>query len=176
MNRALVWPLDTVYLTIHTMIVFISHLVRHLVSLCLPSYFCLRAISCLPSCLCLRAILFSTLPSCSRLRIILFSIEGMGADVSFPYSFDIGSDINPRSGYYTFHSMHVSSFSPSSNVPFVLLVFALFFLPNQRPMVAVASRPTLVNAGTDESILLCPCFMVLCVMVLYIRKIFFNKT
>jgi hypothetical protein len=124
----------------------------------LSSYFCLRAISCLPSCLCLRAILFSTLPSCFRLRIILFSIEGMGADVSFPYSFDIGSDINSRSGYCTFHSIHVSSFSPSSNVPFVLLVFALFFLPNQLPMVAVASRPTLVNAGTDESILLCPCY------------------
>lgn len=99
---ALVWPLDSVYLTIHTMIVFISHLVRHLVSFCLPSCLCLRAISCLPSCLCLCAILFSTLPSCFRLRVILFSIESMGADVSFPYSFDIGSDINPRSGYCTF--------------------------------------------------------------------------
>jgi hypothetical protein len=46
--------------------------------------------------------------------------------------------------------------SPSSDIPFVFSVFALFFLTNLLPpsMVAVASRPMLVDAGTGESILL----------------------
>jgi hypothetical protein len=38
----------------------------------------------------------------------------------------------------------------SSDVSFVFLVFALFFLPNllPPPTVIAASRPTLVDAGT----------------------------
>jgi hypothetical protein len=52
--------------------------------------------------------------------------------------------------------MHAPSFSLSSDVPFVFLAFALFFLPNLLPLptVAAVSRPTLVNAGTGKSILL----------------------
>jgi hypothetical protein len=52
--------------------------------------------------------------------------------------------------------MHAPSFSPSSDVPFVFPAFALFFLPNLMPLptVAAASRPTLVDAGTGESVLL----------------------
>jgi hypothetical protein len=46
--------------------------------------------------------------------------------------------------------MRTPSFSPSSDVPFIFPAFALFFLPNllPPPMVAAASRPTLVDAGT----------------------------
>jgi hypothetical protein len=50
-----------------------------------------------------------------------------------------------------FHIMRASLFSPSSDIPFVFLAFALFFLPNllPPPMVAAASRRlTLVDAGT----------------------------
>jgi hypothetical protein len=89
-----------------------------------------------------------------------FSAEGMGAGTSFPYSSDTSPDTDHRSGYCTstrmFHSMHVSSFSPSSDVSFVFLAFALFFLPNLLPLptVAATSRPTLVVAGTGKSVLL----------------------
>jgi hypothetical protein len=81
-----------------------------------------------------------------------FSAEGVGAGASSPYSSDTRSDTDPRSGYCTsmrvFHSMHAPSFSLSPNVPFVFPVFALFVLPNPLPLptVAVASRPTLVDA------------------------------
>jgi hypothetical protein len=52
--------------------------------------------------------------------------------------------------------MHTPSFSPSSDVLFVFSAFALFFLPNLLPLptVAATSRPTLVDAGTGESVLL----------------------
>jgi hypothetical protein len=52
----------------------------------------------------------------------------------------------------TFHIMRAPSFSPSSDVPFVFPVFVMFFLPNllASPTVAVASRPTLVDAGTTR--------------------------
>jgi hypothetical protein len=54
------------------------------------------------------------------------------------------------------HSMHTPSFSPSSGVPFVFPAFALLFLPNLLPLPTVTStsRPTLVGAGTGESVLL----------------------
>jgi hypothetical protein len=69
-------------------------------------------------------------------------------------------DTDPCSGYCTstrmFHSMHAPSFSTSLGVPFVFAAFALFFLPNllPPPTFATASRPTLVNACTGESVLL----------------------
>jgi hypothetical protein len=48
--------------------------------------------------------------------------------------------------------MRAPSFSPSSDVPYVFPAFALFFLPNllPSPMVAAASRPTFVDAGTGR--------------------------
>jgi hypothetical protein len=48
--------------------------------------------------------------------------------------------------------MCAPSFSPSWDVLFVFLAFALFFLPNllPSPTVAVASRPMLVDAGTGR--------------------------
>jgi hypothetical protein len=88
------------------------------------------------------------------------STEGVGAGASSPYSSDTSPDTNSRSGYCTstrvFHSMHAPSFSLSSDVPFIFPAFALFFLPNLLPLltVAVASRLTLVDAGTGESVLL----------------------
>jgi hypothetical protein len=96
-----------------------------------------------------------------------FSAEGMGADASSPYSSDTSPDTDPRSGYCMstrmFHGMHAPSFSPSSDVSFVFPAFTLFFLSNllPPPMVAAASRPTLVDVGTGESVLfqdfLCAC-------------------
>jgi hypothetical protein len=52
--------------------------------------------------------------------------------------------------------MYAPSFSPSSDVSFIFPAFALFFLPNMLPLptVAASSRPTLVDAGTGESVLL----------------------
>jgi hypothetical protein len=52
--------------------------------------------------------------------------------------------------------MRAPSFSPSSDIPFVFLAFVLFFLPNLLPLPTVAAviRPTLVDAGTGESVLL----------------------
>jgi hypothetical protein len=103
---------------------------------------------------------FLSLPSCLHLRATPFLTEGVGAGASSPYSSDTSPDTDPRSGYCTstrtIHSMRAPSFSPSSDVPFVFLAFALFFLPNllPPPTVAAASRPTLVDAGTGESILL----------------------
>ena len=97
-------------------------------------------------------LLLFSLPSCLRLRATPFSAEGVGAGASSPYSSDTSPDTDPRSGYCTstrvFHSMHAPSFSLSPNVPFVFPVFALFVLPNPLPLptVAVASRPTLVDA------------------------------
>jgi hypothetical protein len=48
--------------------------------------------------------------------------------------------------------MRAPLFSPSSDVPFVFPAFALLFLPNLLPLptVVVASRPTLVDAGTGR--------------------------
>jgi hypothetical protein len=94
------------------------------------------------------------LPSCLRLHTTSFSAEGVWAGASSPYSSDTSPDTDPHSGYCTsmrtFHSMHAPSFSTSSNVPFVFPAFDPFFLPNllPPPMVVVASRLTLVNAGT----------------------------
>jgi hypothetical protein len=99
-------------------------------------------------------LLLFSLHSCLRLRATPFSEEGMGAGASSSYSSDTSPDISPCSGYCTststFHSMRAPSFSPSSNVPFVFSAFAMFFLPKllPPPMVAVASRSTLVDAGT----------------------------
>jgi hypothetical protein len=94
-------------------------------------------------------------PSCRA-----FSAEGMGAGTSSPYSSDTSPDTDLCSGYCTstrvFHSMHAPSFSPSADVSFVFPAFALFFLNNllSLPTSAAASRPTLVDAGTGESVLL----------------------
>jgi hypothetical protein len=84
----------------------------------------------------------------------------VGAGTSSSYSSDTSPNTDPCSGCCTsmrvFHSMHTLSFSPSSDVPFVFPAFALFFLPNMLPLptVTAASRPTLVDAGTGESVLL----------------------
>jgi hypothetical protein len=60
--------------------------------------------------------------------------------------------------------MRAPSFSPSSDVSFVFPAFALFFLPNllPPPTVAAASRHTLVDVGTDESVLLLAFFRACC--------------
>jgi hypothetical protein len=85
-----------------------------------------------------------------------FSVEGVGADVSSPYSSDTNLDTDPRRGYctstMTFHSMRALLFSSLSDVPFVFPAFAMFFLPNllPPPMVAATSRPRLVDAGTGR--------------------------
>ena len=95
-------------------------------------------------------------PSCLHLRATTFSAEGVGACASSPYSSNTSPDTDSRSGYYTstmtFHIMRALSFSPSSDVPFVFLAFALFFLPNllPPPTVAAASRPTLVDVDTGR--------------------------
>jgi hypothetical protein len=109
----------------------------------------------------LFAILFLfSLLSCLRLRATPFSAEGVRAGTSSLYSSNTSPDIGPRNDYCTstrtFHSMRAPSFSSSSDVPFVFPAFALFFLPNllPPPTVAAASRPTLVDAGTSESVLL----------------------
>ncbi|ONM30220.1 hypothetical protein ZEAMMB73_Zm00001d039964 [Zea mays] len=100
------------------------------------------------------------LPSCLHLRATPFSTEDVRAGASSPYSSDTNPDTDPRSGYCastrTFHSMRTPSFSPSSDVPFVFSAFALFLLPNllPPPTVTATSRPTLVDAGTGESVLL----------------------
>jgi hypothetical protein len=94
-----------------------------------------------------------------------FSTEDMGAGAFSPYSFDTILDTDPHSSYYTstrmFHSMHAPSFSPSSDVPFIFPAFPMFFLLNllPLPMVAAASRPTLIDAGTGESVLLLAFFV-----------------
>jgi hypothetical protein len=96
-------------------------------------------------------LLFSLL-SCLYLRATPFSTE----DAFSPYSSDTSSDTDSRTGYCTstrtFHIMRAPLFSPSSDVPFVFLTFALFFLPNLLPLltVAAASQPTLVDAGTGR--------------------------
>ena len=96
-------------------------------------------------------LLLFSLPSCLYLRATPFLVEGVGACTSSSYSSDTSSNTDSRSGYCTstgtFHIMRAPLFSSSLNVPFVFLAFALFFLPNLLPMVAAASRPTLVDAG-----------------------------
>jgi hypothetical protein len=90
------------------------------------------------------------------LRTTPFSAKDVGACTSSP----CWSDTNPHSDYCTstsmFHSMRAPSFSPSSDITFVFPAFALFFLPNLLfpPMVTVTSRPTFVDAGTGDSVLL----------------------
>jgi hypothetical protein len=70
------------------------------------------------------------------------------------YSSDTSPDIDSCSGYCTstrtFHIMHAPSFSPSSDVTFVFLAFALFFLPNllPQPAVTATSQLMLVDMGT----------------------------
>ena len=99
--------------------------------------------------------LFSLL-SCLHLHATPFSAEDVGACASSQYSSDRSLDTDSCSGYCTstrtFHIMHAPLFSPSSDVPFVFPTFALFFLPNllPPPTVAAASRPTLVDAGTER--------------------------
>jgi len=100
--------------------------------------------------------LFFSLPSCLHLRATPFSAKGVGACTSSSYSSDTSLDTDSRSGYCTstrtFHIMCAPSFSSSSDVPFVFLAFALFFVPNMLPppTVAAASRPTLADAGTGR--------------------------
>jgi hypothetical protein len=101
-------------------------------------------------------LLLFSLPSGLRLRVTPFSIEGMGVDVSSPYSSNTSPDTDPCSGYYTsmrtFYSMRAPSFLPSSDVPFVFPAFAMFFLPNllPPPTVTAASQPMLFDAGTGR--------------------------
>jgi hypothetical protein len=101
-------------------------------------------------------LLLFSLPSCLHLRATPFSAEGVGADVSSPYLSDSCPDTDSRSGYCTstrtFHIMRTPSFLPLSDVPFVIPAFALFFHSNllPPPTVAAASRPTLVDAGTER--------------------------
>jgi hypothetical protein len=106
------------------------HLVRHIVSFLSP-----------------------LMPLPSRHPILGLSAEGVGAGASSPYSSNTSPNTDPRSGYCTstrtFHSMCVPSFLLSSDVPFVFLAFAMFFLPNllPLPMVITASRPILFDTG-----------------------------
>jgi hypothetical protein len=101
-------------------------------------------------------LLLFSLPSCLHLRATSFSIEGVRACASSLYSSDTSPDIDSRSVYCTstrtFHIMRASSFSSSSDVPFIFPAFAMLFLPNllPPPTVAAASRPTLVDAGTAQ--------------------------
>jgi hypothetical protein len=99
-------------------------------------------------------LLLFSLPSCLHLCATPFSAEGIGAGVSSPYSSDTSPDTDSRSGYCmstrTFHIMRAPSFSSSSDVPFIFSTFSLFFLPNLLPMVAIVSRPTLVDVGTGR--------------------------
>jgi hypothetical protein len=82
------------------------------------------------------------------------SRQGVGACASSPYSSDTSPDTDSSSDYCTstrtFHIMRAPSFSPSTNIPFIFMAFALFFFPNLLPLptVAAASRPTLIDAGT----------------------------
>jgi hypothetical protein len=100
-------------------------------------------------------LLLFSLPSCLHLHATPFTAEGIGAGAS-SYSSDTRPDIDSRSGYCTstgtFHIMRAPLFSSSLNVPFVFLAFALLFLPSllPPPTVIVASRPTLVDAGTER--------------------------
>jgi hypothetical protein len=91
-------------------------------------------------------LLLFSLPSCLRLRANPFSVEDVGAGATFPYSSDTNFDTDPHNGYCTstrtFHSMHTLSFSPSSDVPFVFLAFALFFLPICCPAHGHSREPT----------------------------------
>ncbi|PWZ14439.1 hypothetical protein Zm00014a_017394 [Zea mays] len=108
----------------------------------------------------LFAILLLLSAPCLCLRTTPFSAEGVGVGASSPYSSDTSPNIDSCSGYCMstrmFHSMRAPSFSPSLNVPFVMSSFALFFLSNllPPPTVAATSRPTLVDVGTGESVLL----------------------
>ncbi|PWZ28189.1 hypothetical protein Zm00014a_003850 [Zea mays] len=111
-------------------------------------------------------LLLFSLPSCLHLRATPFSAEGAGVGVSSSYSSDTSPDTDSRSSYRTstrtFHIMRAPSFSPSSDVSFIFPAFAMFFHPNllPPPMVAAASRPTLVNAGmrrVDHALGLSPC-------------------
>jgi hypothetical protein len=82
-------------------------------------------------------LLLFSLSSCLRLRAAPLSTEGVGTGAYSPYSSDTSPNTDPRSGYCTatrtFHNMCTPSFSPSSNVPFILPAFVLFFLPNLSP-------------------------------------------
>jgi hypothetical protein len=98
-------------------------------------------------------LLFSLL-SCLYLCATPFLTEGVGAGASFPYSSDTCLDTDLRSGYCTstrtFHNMNAPwmsclSFRPSPIFP---------PQPATPPMVASARRPTLVDAGTGESVLI----------------------
>jgi hypothetical protein len=89
-------------------------------------------------------LLLFSLHSCLHLRVIPLSTESVGACASSLYSSDTSTDTDSCSGYCTstrtFHIMRAPSFSPSSDVPFVFPVFALFFLPNLLPLSVDAHR------------------------------------
>jgi hypothetical protein len=82
-------------------------------------------------------LLLFSLSSCLRLRATPLSAEGVGASAFSPYSSNISPDTDSHSGYCTFtsmfHDMRAPSFSSSSDVSFVFLAFALFFLPTYYP-------------------------------------------
>jgi hypothetical protein len=88
-------------------------------------------------------LLFS-LPSCLHLRATPFSAEGVGACTSFLYSFDTSPDTDSNSGYCTstrtFHIMCTPSFSPSSDVPFVLPAFRHVLPPQPAALTHDRSR------------------------------------
>jgi hypothetical protein len=87
-----------------------------------------------------------SLPSCLRLHATPILGRGRGTRRLLSIFVRHQPDTDPRSSYCTstrtFHSIRAPSFSPSSDVPFVFLAFALFFLPNllPPPTVAAASR------------------------------------
>jgi hypothetical protein len=99
-------------------------------------------------------LLLFSLPSCLRLYAALFSAEGVGGGASSQYSSNTSPDTDTRSSYCSsmmmFHSMRASSFSSSSDVPFVFPAFTLFFFPNLLPTVTAASQPTLIDASTEQ--------------------------
>jgi hypothetical protein len=101
-------------------------------------------------------LLVFSLPSCLHLRATPFLAKGVGAGAYSSYSSDTSPDTDSRSGYCTstrtFHIMRAPSFSSSSDVPFVFPAFVLFFHPNllPPPTIVAASRPTLIDAGTER--------------------------
>jgi hypothetical protein len=99
-----------------------------------------------------RILLVFSLPSCLHLRATPFSTEGVGACAYSPYSFDTSPETNSRSGYCTsmrtFHIMRTSSFSPSSDVPFVFPVFDFSSSPTWCPRPRSSREST--DAGTGR--------------------------
>jgi hypothetical protein len=88
-----------------------------------------------------------------------FSVEGVGADVSSPYSSNTSADTDLCSGYCTstrtFRSMRAPSFSPVVGRPVRLPGLRPVLPPKllPPPTVIVASRPMLVDASTKRVLL-----------------------